>query len=71
MVCYEQRAHLQGDMDSVIPRMEVEFCEKISTIELIQEFLGNRNQKLILDSHGIEGTVVSAETPCPVLLLDM
>ena len=47
----------------VIPRMKIQLGEKMSTIELIQKLINNRNWKLILDCDVIKCSKVDAKVP--------
>ena len=47
----------------VIPRTKVQLGEKMSTMELIQKLINNRNWKLILDCDVIKCSKVNAKEP--------
>ena len=51
------------DPNLVMPRTKIQLGEKMSTMELIQNLINNRNWKLILDCDAIKCSKVDAEAP--------
>ena len=51
------------DLNLVIPRMKIQPVEKMSTMELIQKLINNRNWKLILDYDVIKFSKFNAKAP--------
>ena len=47
----------------VIPKTKIQLGEKMSTVELIQKLINNRNWKIILDCDVIKCLKVNAEAP--------
>jgi hypothetical protein len=39
-------------------------------VEFVEEFLDHQDRKLVLDCDGVQRSVIDAETPCSVGLLD-
>jgi len=54
--------------DLVVAATQVELGEEYGAAELVQEFVDDRDGEHVADGDGIEGAVVDAESPCPVLL---
>ena len=51
------------NLNLVIPRMEIQLGEKMSTMKLIKNLINNRNMKLILDCDVIKCLKVNVEAP--------
>ena len=51
------------NLNLVIPEMNIQLGEKMSTMNLIKKVIINRNWKLILDCDVIECPKVNAEAP--------
>ena len=56
--------------DLVVARAEVQLGEELGAMQLIQQFIDQRNRVRVLDGDGIEGSVVDAEPPRSVGFLD-
>ena len=54
---------IRMDLNLVIPRTKIQLGEKMSTMELIQKLINNRNWKLILDCDVIKCSKFDAKVP--------
>jgi hypothetical protein len=52
----------------VVARTQIKFSETLSTTQLIQEIINDRNEKLLLDGEFIEGTKVRTHVPSTFFL---
>jgi hypothetical protein len=52
----------------VVARTQIKFSEILSTTQLIQEIINDRNGKLVLDGEFIEGTKVRTHAPSTFFL---
>jgi hypothetical protein len=52
----------------VVARMQIKFSEVLSTTQLIQEIINDRNGKLVLDGEFIEGMKVRTHVPSTFFL---
>jgi hypothetical protein len=52
----------------VVARMQINFSEILSTTQLIEEIINERNGKLVLDGEFIEGTKVRTHAPSILFL---
>ena len=65
IMCAEScfRDIIRMDLNLVIPKTKIQLGEKMSTMELIQKLINNKNWKLILDCDGIKCSKVNVEVP--------
>ena len=54
----------------VVAGTEVQLGEELRTMQLIKEFVDDGDGEGILDGEGVQGAVVHAKPPSPILLLD-
>lgn len=54
----------------MVPCPQVKLCKYPGSIQFIEKFVHGRNRKSITDGDGIQGSIIHAEAPCPVLLFD-
>ena len=58
------------DPNLVIPRTKIQLGENMSTMELIQKLINNRNWKLILDCDVIKCSKFNENAPWPIVFPD-
>ena len=54
----------------MIAAVQIELGEEVCTPELIEEFIDDRNGKLVFNRVLVQGAAINTKAPCTIVLLD-